>query len=74
MQCVFVEPPLPETFQRSLAESETRLPCWYRVEEGEKMVQVTWLKELEDGTTEQIITAHFTEGHTGRLQCGVNSE
>ncbi|TMS09310.1 Nectin-4 [Larimichthys crocea] len=63
-QGVFVEPPQPVTSQRSLAESETRLPCRYQVEDEEKVVQVTWFKELPDGSKEQIITAHFTDGHT----------
>lgn len=68
VQGVFVEPPLLVTSQRSLAESETRLPCHYQVEEGQKVVQVTWFKELPDGTKDQIITVHFMDGHTGRLQ------
>lgn len=58
----------PITSQRSLAESETRLPCRYQVDKEEQVVQVTWLKEHGDGTKEQIITAHFTDGHTGRLR------
>ncbi|CAL8326291.1 unnamed protein product [Arctogadus glacialis] len=60
----FVEPPEPVFALLSLAEDETRLPCRYVVEAGEKVVQVTWYKELTDGTKEQIITAHFSEGHT----------
>ncbi|XP_034470563.1 nectin-4 isoform X1 [Hippoglossus hippoglossus] len=60
----FVEPPQPDTSLRSLAESQTRLPCRYQAEEGEKVVQVTWYKELADGSKDQIITAHFSEGHT----------
>ncbi|XP_069367035.1 nectin-4 isoform X2 [Paralichthys olivaceus] len=60
----FVEPPQPDTSLRSLAESQTRLPCRYQAEEGEKVVQVTWHKELKDGSKDQIITAHFAEGHT----------
>lgn len=64
----FVEPLEPITSQRSLAESQTRLPCRYQVDEEEQVVQVTWLKEHADGTKEQIITAHFTDGHTGRLR------
>uniref|UniRef100_A0A667Z6U6 Nectin-4-like n=1 Tax=Myripristis murdjan TaxID=586833 RepID=A0A667Z6U6_9TELE len=64
VQAVFVEPSEPDTSLRSLAESETRLPCQYQVEGEESVVQVTWFKELEDGTKEQIITAHFSEGHT----------
>ena len=71
---VFVEPPQPVTSLRSLAESETRLPCRYQVEDGEKVVQVTWFKELPGGGKDQIITAHFMDGHTGRLQRRVNSE
>lgn len=65
---VFVEPPQLVTCQRSMAESETRLPCRYHVQEGERVVQVTWFKELPNGTKDQIITAHFMEGQTGRLQ------
>ncbi|XP_041805930.1 nectin-4 isoform X1 [Chelmon rostratus] len=61
---VFVEPPQPDTSLRSLAESVTRLPCRYQVEQGEQVVQVTWLKELPDGSKDQIITAHFKDGHT----------
>ncbi|XP_036940534.1 nectin-4 isoform X2 [Acanthopagrus latus] len=61
---VFVEPPQPVTSLRSLAESETRLPCRYQVEDGEKVVQVTWFKELPGGGKDQIITAHFMDGHT----------
>ncbi|XP_068427500.1 nectin-4 [Clinocottus analis] len=60
----FVEPPQADTSQRSFAESETRLPCHYQVENGEKVVQVTWTKELPDGSKDQIITAHFLDGHT----------
>uniref|UniRef100_A0A3Q1ENQ5 Nectin-4-like n=1 Tax=Acanthochromis polyacanthus TaxID=80966 RepID=A0A3Q1ENQ5_9TELE len=60
----FVEPPEPDTSQVSLAESQTRLPCQYQVEDDEKVVQVTWYKELPDGTKDQIITGHFTDGHT----------
>lgn len=59
----FVEPPQPVTSQRSLAETQTRLPCHYQLEEGEKVIQVTWYKELRDGSKDQIVTAHFTEGH-----------
>ncbi|XP_061549243.1 nectin-4 isoform X1 [Phycodurus eques] len=61
---VFIEPLRAVTSQRSLAESATRLPCRYQGDVDEKVVQVTWYKELRDGTKDQIITAHFTEGHT----------
>ncbi|XP_053293588.1 nectin-4 isoform X2 [Pleuronectes platessa] len=60
----FVEPPQPHTSLCSLAESQTRLPCRYQPVGGEKVVQVTWYKELADGSKDQIITAHFSEGHT----------
>ncbi|XP_069034327.1 nectin-4 [Embiotoca jacksoni] len=60
----FVDPPQPVTSLRSLAESQTRLPCHYQVEEGQKVVQVSWYKELRDGSKDQIITAHFMDGHT----------
>ncbi|CAL8278915.1 unnamed protein product [Lota lota] len=62
----FVEPPERSSpfALLSLAEDETRLPCRYQVEQGEKVVQVTWYKVLTDGNKEQIITAHFSEGHT----------
>lgn len=65
---VFVEPPQSVTQQRSLAESQTRLPCRYQVQVEEKVVQVTWFKHLPGGTKDQIIIAHFTDGQTGRLQ------
>ncbi|XP_034558567.1 nectin-4 isoform X2 [Notolabrus celidotus] len=64
VQSVFVEPPQPITSLRSMAESQTRLPCRYQVQAGEKVVQATWYKELPDGSKEQIITAHFRDGHT----------
>ncbi|XP_074544021.1 nectin-4 isoform X2 [Halichoeres trimaculatus] len=64
VQSVFVEPPEPVTSLRSMAEAQTRLPCRYQVQTGEKVVQVTWYKELPGGSKEQIITAHFKDGHT----------
>lgn len=67
VQGVFVEPSEPITSMRSLAEGETRLPCRYQAVEEEKVVQVTWFKEHANGTKEQIITAHFMDGHTGKL-------
>ncbi|XP_029309976.1 LOW QUALITY PROTEIN: nectin-4 [Cottoperca gobio] len=60
----FLEPLQPLTSLRSFAESETRLPCHFQVGEEEKVVQVTWLKELPDGSKDQIITAHYIDGHT----------
>lgn len=67
VQSVFVEPPQPVTSLRSMTETQTRLPCRYQVQLGEKVVQVTWYKELPGGNKEQIITAHFRDGHTGKL-------
>lgn len=63
VQAVFVEPPQPVTSIRSLGDSETRLPCKYQVLDGQQVVQVTWYKEFPDGRKEQIITAHFSDGH-----------
>ncbi|XP_057713938.1 nectin-4 isoform X2 [Corythoichthys intestinalis] len=63
-QAVFIEPRQAFTSQRSLAESATRLPCRYQGQVGETVVQVTWYKELSDGTKDQIITAHFSDGQT----------
>ncbi|XP_017266528.1 nectin-4 [Kryptolebias marmoratus] len=60
----FVEPLQAVSSLRSQTESQTRLPCQYKVKDWEKVVQVTWSKELPDGTKEQIITAHFAEGQT----------
>ncbi|XP_056148923.1 nectin-4 isoform X2 [Lampris incognitus] len=59
----FVEPSQLVTLLHTLAESQTRLPCHYQVEVGEQVVQVTWYKELPDGTKEQIITVHHSDGH-----------
>ncbi|KAM4605171.1 nectin-4 isoform 1-T2 [Polymixia lowei] len=59
----FVEPPQPDTSLRTLAESQTRLPCRYQVEESDKVVQVSWYKEIPGGK-EPIITAHYLDGHT----------
>uniref|UniRef100_A0A3B4CNX9 Ig-like domain-containing protein n=1 Tax=Pygocentrus nattereri TaxID=42514 RepID=A0A3B4CNX9_PYGNA len=56
---MFVEPSSPAVF--SVAEGETRLPCQFKPSE-ESVVQVIWTKEKPDGTKEQIITAHHTEG------------
>lgn len=53
---------------RSLAEEETVLPCRYLpTEDNVVNVQVTWYKEKADGTKDQIITAHHTNGQTGEL-------
>ncbi|CAN9509715.1 unnamed protein product [Ophioblennius macclurei] len=59
----FLDPPREEPL-RSLAEDETVLPCRYKAMDGNVMVQVTWYKELSDGSKEQIITAHHDNGQT----------
>uniref|UniRef100_A0A4W5JFX3 Nectin cell adhesion molecule 4a n=1 Tax=Hucho hucho TaxID=62062 RepID=A0A4W5JFX3_9TELE len=59
----FVEPS-PPYFLSSVAEAETRLPCQFKVEVGQVVVQVTWTKEKADGTKDQIITVHHNDGHT----------
>lgn len=51
----------------SLADQETVLPCRYQSNAGDQVVQVTWYKEHSDGTKEQIITAHHTNGQTGQF-------
>ncbi|XP_061086152.1 nectin-4-like [Conger conger] len=68
----FVEPP-PSLTLRSLADTPTRLPCLFQVQQ-EQIVQVSWSKERPDRTKETIITAHHTDGSTefgrfsGRVQ------
>ncbi|KAJ8409808.1 hypothetical protein AAFF_G00218670 [Aldrovandia affinis] len=70
----FVEPP-PSLSLLSMAEGLTRLPCLFRVQEGQ-VVQVSWTRERPDGGKEQVITAHHTEGHTefGRFSGRVRFE
>ncbi|KAM6919205.1 nectin-4 [Xenentodon cancila] len=60
----FVEPRESITSLRSLGDAQTRFPCLYKKEEGQEVVQVTWYKKFPNGTKEQIITAHFQDGHT----------
>ncbi|RVE61179.1 hypothetical protein OJAV_G00168100 [Oryzias javanicus] len=60
----FVEPLEPVTFLHSLIGSQTRLPCHYKEEEGEQVLQVIWQEEHTDGNNEQVIRAHFTDGIT----------
>ncbi|XP_051800076.1 nectin-4 [Acanthochromis polyacanthus] len=59
----FVQPS-PNEALRSLAEEETVLPCVYRPNVSDTVVQVTWYKEKPDTTREQIILAHHLEGYT----------
>ncbi|XP_018613698.2 nectin-4-like isoform X2 [Scleropages formosus] len=70
----FLEPP-PSLSLHSLAETQTRLPCVFVVQEGQ-VVQVTWTREQLDGTRDQVITAHGTEGRTefGRFSGRVRFE
>uniref|UniRef100_A0A3B3YVC4 Ig-like domain-containing protein n=1 Tax=Poecilia mexicana TaxID=48701 RepID=A0A3B3YVC4_9TELE len=59
---LFIEPPQPNTDLQGLTDAQIRLPCWYQPEVDQRMVQVTWEKVFPNGTSKQIITAHFTEG------------
>ncbi|XP_017277590.1 nectin-4 isoform X2 [Kryptolebias marmoratus] len=49
---------------RAVEDQETTLPCRHELKEGEVVVQVTWFKVTSDGSRDQIITAHFTDGQT----------
>ncbi|CAL1590516.1 unnamed protein product [Knipowitschia caucasica] len=49
---------------RSLAEDETVLPCVYNPTKEQTIVQVTWSKEQDDGTKQQIIMVHHLDGQT----------
>lgn len=63
----FLEPSKSPWDLQSLAEEETRLPCRFNVSNHEiKVVQVLWVRENSNGDEEQIITAHFSEGQTGK--------
>lgn len=63
----FLEPSKTPWDLQSLAEEETRLPCRFNVSNSEiKVVQVMWVRESSNGAEEQIITAHFSEGQTGK--------
>ncbi|KAF5903042.1 nectin-4-like isoform X1, partial [Clarias magur] len=57
----FIQPPLSLAL-RSYAEEETRLPCEFKPQDGDRVVQVTWYTEKSNGVKEQIITRHMTEG------------
>ncbi|KAM9789457.1 nectin-4 [Neosynchiropus ocellatus] len=59
-----IEPSRTQSSLRSMADAPTRLPCRYQPHSNEKVVQVTWSKQLKDGTKEQIITVHFQDGRT----------
>lgn len=45
----------------SVAEGETHLPCQYEPSD-DQVVQVTWSKQMSDGSKEQIIVAHHING------------
>lgn len=49
----------------SFAEQDTVLLCKYQPS-TDKVVQVTWYKRSSDADKEQIITAHYSNGQTGR--------
>lgn len=66
IQTVTVNQPLKLSL-RSVEDQETTLPCRYEPIEGEVVVQVTWFKVHPDGSKEQMITAHFTDGVIGML-------
>ncbi|KAM9335754.1 nectin-4 isoform 2-T2 [Symphorus nematophorus] len=59
----FVDLP-PKDPLRSMADEDTMLSCVYKPVKENVVVQVTWFKEKPDGTKEQIITAHHTNGQT----------
>lgn len=62
----FVElPPIDSIYSR--AEEETTLPCLYKPDKDNVVVQVTWYKETPGDIKEQIITVHHTNGQTGKL-------
>ncbi|MEQ2190426.1 hypothetical protein XENOCAPTIV_015160 [Xenoophorus captivus] len=66
MACVqgaFVEPLQPDIDLLSFSDNPTRLPCQYQVAQDQSVVQVTWNKELPDGSEDPVIMAHFTEGN-----------
>ncbi|XP_060762238.1 nectin-4 isoform X2 [Neoarius graeffei] len=57
----FVQPP-PFLSLRSFTEEETQLPCEYKPQDGDTVIQVTWSVEKSNGIKEQVITRHVTEG------------
>lgn len=59
----FIEPS-PSLALRSFSDAQTRLPCRFRVEANEYLVQVTWSRQKPGGEREQIIIGHYTQGPT----------
>ncbi|XP_076847549.1 nectin-4 [Brachyhypopomus gauderio] len=57
----FLQPP-PSLTLRAYADEESRLPCQFKAQDKESVVQVTWYREKNSGVKEQIITRHMTEG------------
>uniref|UniRef100_A0A667Y7D7 Nectin cell adhesion molecule 4a n=1 Tax=Myripristis murdjan TaxID=586833 RepID=A0A667Y7D7_9TELE len=55
---------------QALADRETVLPCRYKAQAGDTVVQVTWYKKSSDGSKEQIIAAHYTDGQTSSSWSG----
>ncbi|CAB1351638.1 unnamed protein product [Coregonus sp. 'balchen'] len=84
----FVEPS-PLFSMRSLTEVETRLPCRFKVEVGQVVVQVTWTKEKADefgqysgrvrfGSSEptvdsSLIIMNTVESDEGRYNCHIST-
>lgn len=52
---------------RSVEDQETTLPCQHKPNGEDVVVQVTWSKVNPDGSKDQMITAHFTDGQTSML-------
>lgn len=66
MQTASVDQPTKLSL-RSVEDKETTLPCHYEPKGKDVVVQVTWSKVNPDGSKDQMITAHFTEGETSML-------
>ncbi|XP_062844241.1 nectin-4 isoform X2 [Trichomycterus rosablanca] len=64
MACVFIHP-CSSLDLITRTEEETRLPCEFSLQDQERVIQVTWSKKKSDGTEEQMITWHWTEGVQG---------
>ncbi|XP_035384386.1 nectin-4 isoform X2 [Electrophorus electricus] len=57
----FIQPP-PSLALRSFADEDSRLPCQFKAQDEDSVVQVTWYRERRGGVREHIITKHMTEG------------
>ncbi|XP_037537717.1 nectin-4 [Nematolebias whitei] len=63
MQTASVDQPTKLSL-RSVEDQETTLPCHHEPKGDDVVVQVTWSKVNPDGSKDQMITAHFTDGQT----------